>query len=274
MGGDQTLVHVAGMTCRIANAVDAGHGGDPFDEIAQRSDAAGIVAMIGIDVLADQRDLAHAGFGERAHFIENGGDRTRHFGAARIGHNTESAEFIATFLHGDEGGITAPAQTLWRRRLHGLKLIDHRKIGIDHAAAAKVDVFAGLAEQFGETMIALRPNDDIDGTLAADDLTAFGLGDAPGDGDLHGLAVRRAFFLHLAQFAEFGEDFLRGAFADVTGVENDEIGFFRRSGRAIALAFENVAHARGVIDVHLASERLDENLASLRRDARRGPSRL
>ena len=60
--------------------------------------------------------------------------------------------------------------------------------------------------------------------LAADDLCAFGLGDAAGDGD-HPAAVQRPRApLQLAQAAEFGIDLLGRLLADVAGVQNDEIG--------------------------------------------------
>ena len=113
---------------------------------------------------------------------------------------------------------------------------------------------ARLAQELRQAMIALRANDDIDSRLAAQDFSSLGLGDAASD-DQHRLpAYPRAFFLQLSQLAQLGKNFLRGAFADVTGVENDEIGILDPDGLTITGLGGEVAHSLGVIDVHLASE--------------------
>ena len=103
-------------------------------------------------------------------------------------------------------------------------------------------------------MIALRTDDDIDRRLAAQDFPSLGLGDAASDDQRRPPAFPRAFFLQLAQLAELGKNFLRGAFADVAGVENDEIGVLDADGLAISRLGGEIAHPLGVIDVHLASE--------------------
>ncbi len=66
-------------------------------------------AAIGVDVLADERDLAHAGVDEPSRLGDDVGDGPRDLGAARIGHDAERAELVAAFLHGDEGGDAAGA---------------------------------------------------------------------------------------------------------------------------------------------------------------------
>ena len=68
-------------------------------------------AVIGVDVLADQRHLAHAGVGQALDLGDDLRDRPRDFGAARIGHDAEGAELVAAFLHGDEGGNAARARS-------------------------------------------------------------------------------------------------------------------------------------------------------------------
>ena len=83
---------------------------------------------------------------------------------------------------------------------------------------------APLAQQLRQAMIVLRPDDEIDRRLAAQDLRAFGLRDAAGH-DQRRLAPRaRAIVLQFANLAEFGIDLLGGALADMAGVEDDEIG--------------------------------------------------
>ena len=65
------------------------------------------LAMPGVDVLAEQRDLAHAGGGQPLGLGDDLRHRPRHFRAARIGHDAEGAELVAAFLDGEEGGDAA-----------------------------------------------------------------------------------------------------------------------------------------------------------------------
>ena len=103
-------------------------------------------------------------------------------------------------------------------------------------------------------MIALGPDDNIDRGLAAQDLRPLRLGDTARDDQRRPAARPAAFFLELAQLAEFGIDLVRRAFADMAGVENDELGVFDPAGLPVARLGGEIAHALGVIDVHLASE--------------------
>ncbi len=101
---DQCLVDVAGMAGRVAQADDAGNFGEAIQQAAERPDpAVRSLAVIGVDVLPDQGDFAHAIVGEPEHVVDDLCHGPRHFGAARIGHHAERAEFIAAFLNGDEG---------------------------------------------------------------------------------------------------------------------------------------------------------------------------
>ena len=111
-------------------------------------------------------------------------------------------------------------------------------------------------------LIALRADDDIDRLLAAQHEFALGLGDAAGDDDLEIAPGFRALALEHGQLAEFGIDFFRRPFADMAGVEDDEIGVFFARGLAVTLSREKIGHARGVIDIHLAAERLHQNFSA------------
>src|SRR6516225_2240700 len=92
------------MTGRIAQALDARHASDPFEKTRQRP-GTGVrtFAVISIDVLADQRDLAHAGFRKRFDFPKHALDRTRQLSAARVRHHAKGTKLVAAFLHRDEG---------------------------------------------------------------------------------------------------------------------------------------------------------------------------
>ena len=109
-------------------------------------------------------------------------------------------------------------------------------------------------QELRQAMIALGPDDDIDRRLAAQDLRPLRLGDAAGD-DQHRPAARpAAFLLELTQLAEFGKDLFRRAFADMAGVENDELGVLDEGRLPVSRLGGEIAHALGVVDVHLASE--------------------
>jgi hypothetical protein len=105
----------------------------------------------------------------------------------------------------------------------------------------------------GQPVIALRPDDKIDGALPAHDLSAFGLGNAAGDANQHVAALRHPRLLKSAQPAELGKNLLRGAFADMAGIEQDDVGTLGRIGDVIAFEREDIAHTFGVVHVHLTA---------------------
>ena len=239
MRRDQALLHVAGMAGGVAQPRDARHFGDAREQLPERpGPAVGSFAVIGVDVLADQRDLAHAGLGEPLDLGDDLHDRPRRFGAARIGHDAERAELVAAFLHGDEGRYAARARRLAARRRELVELVLDRKLGVDHGALAAFALRA-RAQRRGKAVIALRPDHEIDRRRAADDLLALGLRDAARDCDRHAAACARRRLLEHADAAELGIDLLGRLLADVAGVEDDEIGVLdaarsRRSPRARA----------------------------------------
>src|SRR5581483_10853896 len=59
-------------------------------------------AVIGVDVLAEQRDLARATGDQRLRFGDDLRHRPRELGAARVGHDTEGTELVAAFLDREE----------------------------------------------------------------------------------------------------------------------------------------------------------------------------
>jgi hypothetical protein len=65
-------------------------------------------------------------------------------------------------------------------------------------------------------------------------------------------------FLARAQAATLGIDLLGRLLADVTGVEDDQIGVVGLSGDRIAQRRQHIAHALRIVDVHLAAVRLDK----------------
>ena len=144
------------------------------------------VAVIRVDVLPDQRDLAHAGAREVRHFGDDLLDRARNFRAARIGHDAEGAELVAAFLHGDESAsrrARAIAALLGAGRNANLSSTGNS------VSTIPVSCRSRAREQIRQAVIALRPDHEVDDRRAADDLRAFGLRDAARDRDRHAAAL-------------------------------------------------------------------------------------
>ena len=208
--------------------------------------------MIGVDVLADQRDFAHAGIRQPLDLGEDFIGRPRRLHATRIRHDAEGAELVAAFLHGDEGGDTAAADRGAARRGQMIEFVVDRELGIDRLAVAR-----GARQQIGQAVIALRTHDEVNNRCAADDFLTFGLRDAAGHRDHHAPAGGGRGVLHAADAAKLGIDLLRRLFADVAGVEDDQIGVIGACGLDIAFRRQSVRHTLRVVDVHLAAERFD-----------------
>ena len=211
--------------------------------------------MPGIDVLAKQRHLAHAGFGQPLGLGDDLRHRPRHFGAPGIGHDAEGAELVAAFLHGEEGGDAAldDLGALGLRQM--LELVLDGVVGLDDLLAA-----AHPRQHVGQPVIGLRADDQVDGRRAADDLGALGLRHAAGDADQHFAPGHGAFGLHVADAAELGIDLFRRLLPDMAGVEQHQIGLADGVGRGIAVGGQRIGHALRIIDVHLAAIGLDEDL--------------
>src|SRR5690348_16454402 len=213
MGRDEVVVDVAWMTGRVAQARDARNLGESEEQSSERPrPPVGSDAMIGVDVLPDERDLAHSAVGEMLRLGDDLRRRARDFGAARVGHDAEGAELVAALLHGQERRRAARAGRFARRRRKMIELVLGRKIRVHDVAMA-----LRTSQQLGQAMIVLRAEDEIDERRAADDLLALGLGHTSGDRDHHAAAFARRAVLELADAAKLRIDLLRRLLADVAG---------------------------------------------------------
>ena len=214
-----------------------------------------VVAVIGVDVLADQGEFADAGVRESLGLGHDLCDRSRDFGAARVGHHAEGAELVAAFLHRDEGRNAAAARRGAARRGEMVELVLDRELGLDRLA-----VF-GPGQHRRQAVIALRPDHEVDAGRAADDLFAFGLRHATGDRNEHTAAVLRGGLFQHPHAADLGIDLLHRLFADVAGVQHDQVGVVGGRGLDETLGRQCVRHTMRIVDVHLAAEGFDEKLA-------------
>ena len=251
---DQVVAHVARMARGVAQALDAADADEVRDQVRERAHAAvGPQSVIGVDVLPEKGELAHALACQGARLRLHVGDGARIFGAPGVGDHAEGAELVAALLHRQEGRRCAGAGA---NRQRG-ELVPVGKCGLHYRGA----IAPGALQQGAELVVALRPHDHIDAGLAPHDLGALGLGDAAGHGD-DGVPARPApALLDLADAAEVGVDLLGGLLADVAGVENDYVGVLDGGGLGEAQGGQQLHDALAVVDVHLTAERLDVDLA-------------
>src|SRR5215470_20082651 len=98
VSGDEVLAHVAGMAGGIAQPLE---GLDPSQVADQLSQAerypARPTSTVGVDVLAQQGELASAVLNETLRFRLESGDRAGGLRAARIWHHAKRAELVAAF---------------------------------------------------------------------------------------------------------------------------------------------------------------------------------
>src|SRR5690606_36374344 len=126
-------------------------------------------AAIGIDVLAEQVDLAYSLLGEPGHFDEDVLERTRDLLATGVGHDAEAAVLAAAFHDRDEGrrGVDA-------RRRQAVELLDLGEADVDLGAAAA----APLADELRQPVQGLRAEDHVDIGRPGDDRRALLAGHA------------------------------------------------------------------------------------------------
>jgi hypothetical protein len=90
--------------------------------------------VIGIHVLSDESDFANTRVCQPRDLGHDFVDRAGGLRAARIRHDTECAELVATLLHGDEGGNAARPHSRNARRGELVELVVGGKLGIDRLA--------------------------------------------------------------------------------------------------------------------------------------------
>ena len=95
MRRNQIVVHVARMAGRVAQPLDAADSRNMFEQMRQRPRASiRSLAMIGVDVLAEQRDFANAGVGEPLHLGHDLGPG-REISAPRVYGTTQNVQNLS-----------------------------------------------------------------------------------------------------------------------------------------------------------------------------------
>ena len=208
------------------------------------------LAVVGVDVLAEQRDLAHArGDQPRASATTAAtGARTRRraYRARRRRCRTCRSPPART------GRRTTPRAA--RRGRQVVELVLGRGTRCRPRARR-----ARLGEQLRQAMVALRPDDDVDRGRARRMISAPSACATQPATTMRDRARRGALLLEHAQPAELGKDLFRRLFADVAGIEDDDVRVFDRVGRGDSPARPGSdSHAGGIVGVHLAAVGFDE----------------
>ena len=254
---DQIIAHVIGVGGGKANTLQPVHLVQRPDQLRQRPvRPIRARAVIGVHVLAQQGDFAHATLHQIARLGQDTLNRAGDLGPARIGHNAEGAELVAAFLHRQEcrGGAFGLGAGF-----EMLEFVFFREISVERLFSN-----ARLGLHLGQAVIALWADDQIDHGLAAHDLLTLGLRDAARDADF------QIGFFSFQPFepAKLGINLFGSLFPDVAGVEKDHIRVIGRLRFDIALTAQRFGHAFTVIDIHLTAIGLDIELLGHRASRR------
>ena len=170
----------------------------------------GEVAAVAVDVLAQQRHLAHAVGGEALDLGDELAGRARDLAAARRGHDAVGADAVAALRDLDPGLELALAL---ERQVAGDVLELEVALGAERVRVQELGELVDLAGAEG----------DVDEREAREDLVLDRLGPAPPDSD-DALGV---LALEPLGLAEVGDEAVVGRLADRAGVEEDQVGVAR-----------------------------------------------
>ncbi len=245
-GGDHVGAEVLRVRAREANPLDAVDRVDGAQQLCEaRLGVRREVATVGVDVLAEQRDLANTLPCHRRHLGEDVCGRAAHLASADARDDAVRAHRVAAHRHLNPGldGTLALRREVGRKAALGFDA-ERRSADADSARAEPV---AQMADRPGAER-------DVHERVALEELLSLRLGVAAADGDDRPGAT--AF--QGRSVAEVRGESLVGLLADRARVEDEHVGLVLARSLAEADVFEQPPDALGVVSVHLASERGDE----------------
>ena len=207
VGADDVLAHVLGVRARVAQAVEPVDGVERVQQLGERAAVRTQVAPVGVDVLAQQRDLARAVGDLRADLLDELVERARDLAPARGGHDAVRAAAVAA-----------------DRDLHpGLELagaLGRQVAGeaLELEVALRAERVGG--QELGELVDLARAEGDVDERELAEDVVLDRLRPAAADAD-DDVGPRALDALGLVQV---GDEAAVGRLADRARVEEDEVG--------------------------------------------------
>ena len=246
VGVDQVAAELERVGGGVADAVDALDLGHVVDQLGEVRLVVVDRPAVGVDVLAEQVDLAHALARELSDLAHDIGDRPAHLLAPGVGHHAECAVAAASLHHRDEGGGALRA-----RLGQVVELLDLGEAHIDHGARhPRLGAPNGLLNQLRQPMQGLGAEHDVHEGCPPGDGGALLAGHATADADQQ-IRIAR---LQPLPAAELVKHLFLGLLANGAGVEQDQVGLFRRRHGPIAVALpQGIRHPRRVVLVHLAA---------------------
>ena len=235
---DHRPPEVLGVRRREADALDAVDG---VARPQQRAELGAELAAPGVDVLAEQRDLAHALRREPFHLGEDLARPPRHLAPAN--RRDDAVRALRVAAHRDlHPRLKAPLTVHRQRRREATLLRDSERAARDSEPAR--------AEPVAEMRDRARPERDVDLGVEGEKALALGLCVAPADGD-HRLGTPTLLRDRVTDVR--GELRVR-LLADRAGVEHDHVGRFARRRLPESELLQHPFDPFAVVSVHLAAE--------------------
>ena len=202
------------------------------------------VAAVGVDVLAQQRDLAHAVRHEPLALADDRLHGAALLAAADIRDDTVRAEVVAAG-HDRHPGVEFLGSAAREVAGEPATLL----LGVDLDLLSVVG--EGLLQERRQAGERARAEDDVGGGDVGADLLAIALRDAAADGD-HAFSAGRLRRAHHG--GRLTIEALVGVLAHAARHEDDDIGLLRVLDPDAAVLLQEPLDALGVVEVHLASE--------------------
>ncbi len=234
------LAHVLRVRRGVAQPLDAL---DPIERAQQQREAHGLrtagaqITPVGVDVLAEQRHLAHAVAGHGPHLGDQLGRRARYLAAAGRRHDAVRATAVAADA---DLQPTLKRPRAPRRQMAGEALELEVALGGQRVAGQKL----------GQAVHLPRPERHVDEREPSEHLLLDRLRPAAPDAhDPLGVLALQPLGL-----TEMRHEAAVGRLADRAGVEQDQIGLGALRRLRIAERLEHPPHPLGVVLVHLTAE--------------------
>ena len=200
------------------------------------------VTTVGVNVLAQQRNLTHALTHQTCHLVDNLLEGTALLTTTDVRHDAVRAEVVAARHDGHPSVILRLAVP---RHTHGVGIL--MLIRADMALAIQ----KRLGDKLGHVSNRMRTKNHVDVIDVGEQALAIALGDAAAHGD-HTLSRRRRrkalTGITLTVQARIG------SLANTARHKHDNIGMLRIERHKTAIGIEQTTHALGVVLVHLAAE--------------------
>ncbi len=239
--------HVVGEVARVrrgeADALQAVDLAGRAQQLGERLTVAQVGA-VGVDVLAEQRDLDDALADQRLDLGEDVAGAAVLLLAAQRGDDAEGAGVVAADRDRDPGGVRRLAAG-GQRGGEGLQRLQDLHLGL------LLD--PGALQQCGQVPDVVGAEDHVDPRRLAHDGVAVLLRQAAADGDLHALVPG----LGRRELPEVAVQLVVGVLADGAGVEDHQVGVTLLRGLHVSGVLQQPGEALGVVDVHLTAVRDD-----------------